>query len=189
MKKIIIVNGSPRKGGNSDVIAEKMAEQMRDADITMFRVREKNIGFCHGCDACKKKDKAECVQKDDMGRLIPEIDACDAIVVISPIYFGHLAAQAKTFLDRIYCFFDPSKPDMSLASGRGKKAAVILTCGAGDAEAYLKDDGENTAGALGIIGVDEHRTYVCSDVNAPGSCADNAEYMKNVAEIGTWIAE
>lgn len=188
MGKVIIVDASPRKGGNSDVITEKLCAEIKGKDVEVFKIREKNVNPCHGCDACKGKDKAGCVQKDDIGALIPEIDDCDGIVLISPIYFGQVNGQAKSFIDRMYCFFDPSKPGMSNASRNDKKAALICACGAGPVEVY-GPYAASTVNSFNATGVAETKTYVCNDVNAPGSVKDNAEHMKAVSEIAAWLSK
>jgi len=188
MKKIIIVDSSPRKGGNCDVITDKLCESIHDAEVEVFKLRETTVNPCHGCNACKGKEKASCVQKDDFGSLIPWIDSCDALVLVSPVYFGQLNGPAKTFIDRTYCFFDPSKPAGNNASARGKKGAVIMCCGAGPADVYSKV-AESTAKCFSNFGVDDSRVFVGGGVNTPGSFKDHADYMKAVGDIAEWLSE
>jgi Multimeric flavodoxin WrbA len=188
MKKVIIVDASPRREGNSDVISEKLAAEIKGADVEIFKIREKDVKPCYACDACKGQDRAGCIQNDDISGMIPKIDACDAIALVTPIYFGQVSAQAKMFIDRMYCFFDPSKPGMSNASRNDKKAAMICTCGAGPVDVY-KAYADSTVQAFGATGVSSTKTYVCGNVNSPGSCKNNLEYMKAVSEIAAWLSE
>lgn len=188
MKKVILVDASPRQGGNCDVITEQLTGELPNVQVKVFRIRDHSVHFCKACDACKTKNSPQCVQKDDMGALIPELDTCDAVVLLSPIYFNQLCAQAKTFLDRTYCFFNPSKKNASIASKRGKKAAVICVCGGGSVDDYTKVASE-TAKAMSILGVDENRVYVCGGVNAPGSCKEQPECVEAVGKIAKWLSE
>jgi len=188
MKKVIIVDASYRTGGNSDYITDKLTKEIKGAEFNVFRLKEKTVNPCHGCDACKGKPTAACVQKDDMGALIPEIDACDAMVLITPIYFGQMSGQAKQFVDRLYCFFDPTAPGAALASKRGKKAAFICTCGGGPVDVYTKY-AEESAGSFGIMGADETKVFVCGDANPPASCAAHEDDMKAVSGIAAWLSE
>lgn len=71
MKKILLVDASPRKNGNSEVIVDKIAAELQDAEITVFKLREKKVNPCFACDACQGKDAPSCVRKDDMSALIP----------------------------------------------------------------------------------------------------------------------
>ena len=188
MKKIIIVNSSPRRNGNSDFIAAKLRDEIKDAEIEVFSLRDKKVNPCMACNACKGKAAAACVQKDDMGALIPRLEACDGIVLLSPIFFGAVNGPAKTFIDRIYCFFDPSKPNASLTAKRGKKCAVICCCGAGPADVYTKG-AEASVGGFSVAGVDEFKAYTCGGVNEPGSCRNNAKDMQAVSEIAAWLSK
>ncbi|MCI2106153.1 MAG: flavodoxin family protein [Intestinimonas sp.] len=188
MKKIIIVDASPRKGGNSDVMTEKLSAEIKGAEVEVFKLREKTVNPCQACDICKTKDTPQCVQKDDMGGLIPKLDRCDAIVLVAPIYFNQINGPAKTFIDRTYCFFNLGKEGASIATKKGKKAAVICTCGGGPVDAYTKV-AEATAGDFGIIGVTESKVYVCGDGNEPGSCKDHPEYMQAACDIAAWLSK
>ena len=188
MKKIIIVNASPRKGGNCDVVADKLSSELKDAEVEVFALRDKKVGPCLACNACKSRKTPACVQKDDMGALIPRIDSCDAIVLLSPIYFGSLNGPAKTFIDRIYCFFDPTSPTMSIASKRGKKCAVICCCGAGPTDVYTKG-AEAQAGSFAVTGADKFKAYTIGGVNEPGSCKGKADDMKAVSEIADGLSK
>ena len=129
MKKIILVNASPRKNGNCSMALSIIEKNVKDAEVEVFDLYKNTVKPCLGCNACKSKDTAQCVQKDDMSLLLPRLDGCDALVVASPIYFGMVSGPAKTFLDRIYPFFNPAKPNMTSATKFGKKVAVILTAG------------------------------------------------------------
>jgi len=187
MKKIIIVDASPRKGGNSDVVTDKLCAEIKNADVEVFKIREKTVNPCHGCDACKGRDKAGCVQKDDIGALISRIDESDAVVLNTPIYFGQVSAQAKMFIDRMYCFFDPGKPSMTNAYKSNRKTALICTCGDGSG-AYDKY-AEETVHCMDTIGVAESRSLVCGGINGLGECKEKPEYMKSIGEIADWLSK
>lgn len=100
MKKILILSGSPRKNGNSDMLCD---EFMRGAvesghQVEKIRVAEKNIGFCRGCYACK--DTGKCVIKDNMAEVLQKMIDADVLVLASPVYFYSIDAQLKAVIDR-----------------------------------------------------------------------------------------
>ncbi len=99
-KKVLILSGSPRKGGNSDLLCD---EFMRGAEESgnqaeKIRVAEKNIGYCKACYACKKD--GICAVKDDMSEILAKMHAADVIVLASPVYFYSIDAQLKAVIDR-----------------------------------------------------------------------------------------
>ncbi|MDR1016249.1 MAG: flavodoxin family protein [Coriobacteriales bacterium] len=185
MAKIIIINTTPRKGGNCEVLAKRILVGLADSDPTYIDFKEADIRYCQGCDWCKHQDSAQCIQKDDMGALVPELDSCDALVLLSPIYYGELTAQAKTFVDRSYPFFNPAKPNMSMASKGGKKFALVTTCGGSDEEYQAYD--EKLAQTFAVCGFSEQKVLALGGGSVPGSLADDAAVQAKIADLVDWI--
>ncbi|MBQ3505144.1 MAG: flavodoxin family protein [Clostridia bacterium] len=99
-KKVLILSGSPRKGGNSDTLCNEFMRGALEAghEVEKIRVAEKNIGYCRACYACKNTGK--CVIKDDMAEVLQKMIDADVLVLASPVYFYSIDAQLKTVLDR-----------------------------------------------------------------------------------------
>lgn len=99
-KKVLILSGSPRKNGNSDILCDSFAAGATDGGhkVEKIRVAEKNIGCCRGCYACK--DSGACVIKDDMAEILQKIIDADVLVLASPVYFYSIDAQLKALIDR-----------------------------------------------------------------------------------------
>lgn len=99
-KKVLILSGSPRKGGNSDMLCDEFARGAKEAghDVQKVRVAEKNIGYCRACYACKNGGK--CVINDDMAELLQSMIDADVLVLASPVYFYSVDAQLKAVIDR-----------------------------------------------------------------------------------------
>ena len=99
-KKVLILSGSPRKGGNSDYLCDKFAQGARDAgnDVEKIFVSGKKIGYCRACYACRETHK--CIIKDDMAEILDKMIQADVLVLASPVYFYSVNAQIKTVLDR-----------------------------------------------------------------------------------------
>jgi len=102
-KKVLILSGSPRKDGNSDILCN---EFMRGAiesgnEVEKIRVAEKKIGFCTGCYACR--NTGVCAIKDDMAEVMQKLIDADVIVLASPVYFYSIDAQLKALIDRTVC--------------------------------------------------------------------------------------
>lgn len=99
-KKVLILSGSPRKDGNSDILCDQFAKGACDGGHTVekIRVAEKNIGYCKACYACKSTGK--CAIDDDMAEILQKMIDADVIVLASPVYFYSIDAQLKTLIDR-----------------------------------------------------------------------------------------
>lgn len=99
-KSVLIISTSPRKGGNSDTLAEEFARGAREAgnQVEKIELYDKTIGFCKGCLACQKT--LRCVIHDDADTIAQKMLTADVIVFATPIYYYEMCGQMKTMLDR-----------------------------------------------------------------------------------------
>ena len=107
MKKIMIVDGGPRKTFNTASMLQKFAEGAMSVSeqIEVKTVRLYGLDYkgCMSCMACKIKGKASniCKFKDALTPILEEIAQADGLVLGSPIYFGDVTAQMRAFLERL----------------------------------------------------------------------------------------
>ena len=96
---------SPRKRGNTDQLLDEFLRGTRDqgADTEKIDASSLQIGPCRGCGACESR--GECAITDEMQVVYDRITNADGIVVASPVYFYHLAAQCKILIDRCQAFW------------------------------------------------------------------------------------
>ena len=99
-KKVLILSGSPRKGGNSDILCEQFQKGAEEAGNVVEKVdlRSLKIGCCMACYGCR--GKGVCVQKDDMTELLDKMVQADVLVLATPVYFYSMDGQLKTMIDR-----------------------------------------------------------------------------------------
>lgn len=125
--KVIAFSSSPRKGSNSDALADTILAAAKEAgaEVEKVMLAELHIGGCRACDACKKGKELKCAQEDDMVPLLEKVMEADAYVLASPIYFFSANSQMKAFLDRCYALMKPGLFDKM----KGRKLAVALSYG------------------------------------------------------------
>lgn len=101
MKHVLILSGSPRKGGNSDLLCDEFMRGAREAgnQVTKINVAHKKIAPCLACYFCREHG-GECVHKDDMGGILQAMIDADVLVLASPVYFYSINAQLKAVIDR-----------------------------------------------------------------------------------------
>lgn len=102
-KKVLILSGSPRKSGNSDLLCDEFMRGAMEAghEVEKIRVQEKKVACCTGCYACE--NTGICAIKDDMGEIMQKMIDCDVMVLASPVYFYSIDAQLKAVIDRSVC--------------------------------------------------------------------------------------
>ena len=100
-KKVLILSGSPRNGGNSDLLCDEFMRGAMEAgnEVEKIRVAAKKIAPCKGCYYCTEHNGA-CVCKDDMAEVLQKIIDADVLVMASPVYFYSVSAQLKAVIDR-----------------------------------------------------------------------------------------
>lgn len=105
-KKVLILSSSPRKGGNSERLAEEFAKGAREAGnrVETVHLREKQYGFCKGCFACLKLGR--CIIADDAVKIAAEMHDAEVLVFATPVYYYSVSGQLKTMLDRANPLFD-----------------------------------------------------------------------------------
>ncbi len=96
-KKIIILNGSPRKKGNTAALtaAFKRGAEKAGNQVTEFFLGEMNINGCKGCFSGGKDCNSPCVQKDDMDVIYPVYRESDIVILASPLYYWTISRQLK----------------------------------------------------------------------------------------------
>ena len=103
MSKIIILAGSVRKGGNTELLARSFAAGAeKNNDVEIISVADINVNPCTGCDRCFTSPGNECVQHDDMTAIYEKLKTADMLVIASPVYFYGISAQLKTVVDRLH---------------------------------------------------------------------------------------
>lgn len=102
MKKVLVLSGSPRKGGNSDLLCDAFIKGASESknEVEKIFVRSKKINYCNACYYCRDIGNGQCAIKDDMLEILDKMQAADVIVMASPVYFYSVDAQMKALIDR-----------------------------------------------------------------------------------------
>lgn len=169
-KKVLILSGSPRKGGNSDLLCDEFMRGAQEAghDVEKIRVSEKKIAPCSACYYCRQSG-GECAHKDDMAEVLQKMIDADVIVLASPVYFYAIDAQLKAVIDRTVARW---------LEVRDKEFYYIVT---------MADQGEDSADttlaclrgyAECVEGAREMGVVIGSGVYEPGKVADTPAMTK-----------
>jgi len=183
--RIVVFNGSPRKGGNVDLLLAEAEKAVRacggsdslgngrvsdsaDRGIHQWRrfdLNSMNIRPCQDCGGCEKT--GECVIRDDMVQVHQAIRDADRIILASPVFFFGLSAQIKTVIDRCQSFWCEKyllkKPIPGGSSGRkglllvvgGMKKEIGVQCSETTARAFFRTISVPENETLSFLGIDE----------------------------------
>ena len=100
--KVLIINSSPRKDGNSSLLINEIEKVFKENDIEyeVLLIGNKNIRGCIACNYCN--DNGECVFKDDINKAGKILKESDGLVLVSPVYYGSPNGTLISFLDRLF---------------------------------------------------------------------------------------
>lgn len=101
--RVLAINGSPRKGGNTEILLRKALEPVAVAghQTEYIQVGGTRIRGCTACGACGRMKNRRCVIDDDIFNLVfAKMIAADAILIGSPVYFANMTAETKALIDR-----------------------------------------------------------------------------------------
>lgn len=103
MSRIAVIIGSPRKGGNTHILARSFIDgASKSHEIEVISVADTKIKGCTGCNFCYGDESHRCPQKDGMQEVYEKLAPCDIIVVATPVYFYGVPSQLKSLIDRLH---------------------------------------------------------------------------------------
>ena len=124
-KKIVILNGSPRRKGNTSALVKAFTEGAKSAGhtVTELFLDSMNSHGCKGCFGAHSSKECPCVQRDDMNKIYPVVRECDVIVLASPLYYWNMSGQIRTAIDRLFAL---EEGDGNLLRGHGRASALLM---------------------------------------------------------------
>jgi multimeric flavodoxin WrbA len=134
--KIIALQGSPRKKGNTAKVLSWVEEELMALghDVETIFLNSKNLKGCLACGKCKEKpDAVGCIQKDDIPEILVKMTKAELVIFASPLYFWGVSAQLKTVIDRTYSLYVDYHQPGHASLVDGQRQALLVT-GAGPYE-------------------------------------------------------
>ena len=182
---VIAFLGSPRKGGNTELL---LSEAIRGAEesgvkVKLYDLCKMNISPCENCGGCD--ETGECIIHDDMDEIAKSIRGASRIILASPIFFFGLSAQAKAMIDRCQQFWcekyllkRPIPP-----GDRGRKGLLIVVGGMRKELGVSCSDATATA-FFRTVSVPEHKTLSWLAVDAKAEILKHPTALKDAYEAG-----
>ena len=124
-KKIVILNGSPRKNGNTSALVKAFTEGATGAgnEVTEFFLGGMEIHGCKGCFGGHSSQACPCVQKDDMDKIYPAVREAEVVVLASPLYYWNMSGQIRIAIDRLFAL---EEGDGNLLRGHERASALLM---------------------------------------------------------------
>ena len=132
-KRIVFVQGSPRKNGNTRAItavamssAKESGAEVNEIDVSTLTFKEPG---CVGCRKCQQSDAYLCALNDEVSQAVATLPEFDIIVLATPLFWWSFPAQLKIFIDRMYSLSKVSDPENYRSRLFDKAIALLATSG------------------------------------------------------------
>ncbi len=124
-KRIVILNGSPRKAGNTSELVKAFTDGAKSNgnDVVAFHLDSMEIHGCKGCFNGHSSKECPCVQKDDMAQIYPAVRDADVVILATPLYYWNMSGQLRTAVDRLFAL---EEGDGNLLRGNGRASALLM---------------------------------------------------------------
>lgn len=184
-KRALIINGTTRAGGNTDILVKKIIEGSQNTGINLklIELRKKNIENCIGCYQCLRE--STCSFRDDMTEIREEINKADLMVLASPLYWCGITGLMKTFIDRLFFYYHPQ--NRGLISG--KKAIIVTPMNQKDITHESEPLIEFYKRLWNCLGVEIVDMFFFSDVMTKGAVLEKPEYLEKAYSIGKQLSK
>jgi multimeric flavodoxin WrbA/ActR/RegA family two-component response regulator len=176
--------GSPRRGGNSELLLDQALKGAEDAgaQVRKLNVTELNISSCKGCGKCHEGPGASCQQQDDMQLVLNELRNCDCLVVSSPLYFSGLPGPMKSFVDRTNPLWAERFLFGAQKSSRVRMGKFIST--AGQVNANFRNSISEIRALFNTIGIEYLGEVLVSGVERKGDVLNREDALREAYEAG-----
>lgn len=182
----LAINGSPRKGGNTEILLKNVLQPLQQAgwDTEFVQVGGKAVRGCMACGKCREKQNMQCVIDNDVfNETMAKMVKADALILGSPTYFTDVSAEMKAILDR--------SGYVALANGRvfrGKiGAAVVAVRRAGATHVYDTINHMFLMNQMIVPGSTYWNLGVGRDKGDVEGDAEGLRNMKNLGETIAWL--
>ena len=185
MSLVVGVLGSPRRGGNSEVLLDQCLKGARDKGATTVKLvlRDLKIAPCQGCNQCLTT--GECKVADGMREVHRALLQADAVIVASPIYFSGLTGQTKCMIDRCQSLWARENL-VGKKVEHSRKGAMILV--GGDPKAVFRNAQSELKAFMKGIGITFHSELLVAGVEKSGEVRSHDAEMRRAWEMGQELA-
>lgn len=186
--KVLGINGSPRIGGNTDLLLDKVLEgaKSRGADTEKIVLNKLKFVPCQECE--EMDDSGGCLVRDDMQMVYRKIKEADAIVLASPIFFGTLSAQSKMMIDRFQCAWR-ARYILKKANGYKKVPGAFISVEGSRRDDFFENAKSIVRNLFATINAAYKYELLCPGVDGKGGILGRPGCLKKALDIGSKLAK
>ena len=184
--KVLGLFGSPRKGGNTDLLLEEALKgaEKEGAEVERLRLSDFNIIPCKECLACYQDGK--CIILDDMQKIYPKLLEADVIILASPIFFYGVTAWAKALVDRCQALWSRKYilKEESLGKEGRRRKGFLISVGGTKGQRVFEGAILTAKYFFDVLNADYAGELVFREIDAKGDILKHPEALQQASEAG-----
>jgi multimeric flavodoxin WrbA len=184
--KVLGILGSPRKGGNTELLLEEALKgaEAEGAEVERLRLTDYNIIPCKECLACYKD--GNCIILDDMAKIYPKLLEADIILLASPIFFYGVTAWAKALIDRCQALWSRKYQlkDPSYGKEGRKRKGFFISVGGTKGKKTFEGAILTAKYFFDVLNAEYAGELVLREVDARGDVLKHPEALQQAFEAG-----
>jgi len=188
--KVLGILGSPRKGGNTELLLEEALKgaEAEGAEIERLRLTDYSIIPCKECLACYKD--GNCIILDDMAKIYPKLLEADIIILASPIFFYGVTAWAKALIDRCQALWARKYQlkDPSLGKEGKRRKGFFISTGGTKGQRVFEGAILTAKYFFDVLNADYEGELVVREVDAKGDILKHPETLQHAFEAARRLA-
>ncbi len=185
---VLGINGSPRTGGNTDILLDRALEGARSRGANVEKIVLNDLNFCPCRECADLKDDGSCIIEDDMRLVYERIKYIDGLILASPIFFGSLSAQTKMMIDRFQCAWR-AKYILKKEPFKKRKAGAFISVAASDRRDFFDNAKAIVKNLFVAVNIDYREELFCRGVDKKGDILKYPEFLKKAYLLGQKIAK
>lgn len=186
--KILGISGSPRRGGNTEILLDEVLKGAKSAGLTVEKIALGELAFkpCQECGGCDNIGR--CVILDDMAGVYNKVESADAVIIASPIFFGSLSAQTKMMIDRFQALW-VKKYILKTPPRSGRRRKGVILCAANSKKRKFFKNAESIVKNLfATLDIDYVEGLFCGGLEGRDAIKSKKRILKKAFSLGAGLA-
>lgn len=181
--KVLAILGSPRRGGNSEILLDKALAGAKSYGFESEKLVLNELRFspCQECGGCAQS--GSCVIQDDMQIVYRKLAEAQSLILASPIFFGSLPAQVKAMIDRYQCLWQAKYVLGKKETSPAKKGGLILVSAA-NKDKFFQNAESIVKNFFAVLNIEVTGKLYCPNIDSKAKILDYPDYLNQAFKLG-----
>ena len=191
--KVIAIYGSPRRGGNTDVLMDRFLDGVSECEnfkpdsslklsVDKIILSNLKISPCRECRSCSST--GECIVKDDIQLIYPKLIECDLLAVASPVFFTTVSGYLKAFIDRFQRFWALKYELRRNIIEKDNRKGILFCCAGSKSKDIFECSKKVMRSFFDVLYIKYYADFLYNNIDFKGDILKNRKAINDVYKFG-----